>query len=315
MLDTLKIYENLKEHLDEGAARAIAQTMGEIYESEFMKLRVAVEDLMRAHKELADAQRRSEERLAGVEERLTRLEKTVAQLAEAQRKTEERLNQLAEAQARSEERLTRLEKTVAQLAEAQAKSEERLARLEETVAQLAEAQRKTEERLNQLAEAQARSEERLTRLEETQMEMIRQIEKLARGLRRTREEVGGLAHTIGYRLEDESFKALPALLKRDLKIEVIGRLKRDYVEVAPGKYVEVNIFGSARRNGEEFFILGEAKSQLKKKDVDRFVKKCNMLIPFLGKDQIRVLVTYQTSPQIRRYIDEKGIKLYFSYDF
>jgi len=280
MLDTLKIYENLKEHLDEGAARAIAQTMGEIYESEFMKLRVAVEDLMRAHKELADAQRRSEERLAGVEERLTRLEKTVAQLAEAQ-----------------------------------AKSEERLARLEETVAQLAEAQRKTEERLNQLAEAQARSEERLTRLEETQMEMIRQIEKLARGLRRTREEVGGLAHTIGYRLEDESFKALPALLKRDLKIEVIGRLKRDYVEVAPGKYVEVNIFGSARRNGEEFFILGEAKSQLKKKDVDRFVKKCNMLIPFLGKDQIRVLVTYQTSPQIRRYIDEKGIKLYFSYDF
>ena len=280
MLDTLKIYENLKEHLDEGAARAIAQTMGEIYESEFMKLRVAVEDLMRAHKELADAQRRSEERLAGVEERLTRLEKTVAQLAEAQ-----------------------------------AKSEERLARLEETVAQLAEAQRKTEERLNQLAEAQARSEERLTRLEETQMEMIRQIEKLARGLRRTREEVGGLAHTIGYRLEDESFKALPALLKRDLKIEVIGRLKRDYVEVAPGKYVEVNIFGSARRNGEEFFILGEAKSQLKKKDVDRFVKKCNMLIPFLGKDQIRILVTYQTSPQIRRYIDEKGIKLYFSYDF
>ncbi|HID57429.1 TPA: hypothetical protein EYP37_12915, partial [Candidatus Poribacteria bacterium] len=91
MLDTLKIYENLKEHLSEGAARAIAQTIEEIYESEFTRLRAAVEDLVRAHRELAEAQRRSEERLSGVEERLTRLEETVERLAEAQARSEERL--------------------------------------------------------------------------------------------------------------------------------------------------------------------------------------------------------------------------------
>ena len=59
----------------------------------------AVERLELAVEQLAEAQRRSEERLSGVEERVSRLESAVErlelaveQLAEAQRKTEERLN-------------------------------------------------------------------------------------------------------------------------------------------------------------------------------------------------------------------------------
>ncbi len=124
---------------------------------------------------LAEAQRRTDERIAELvqaqrqsDERLTRLEQAVAQLAEAQRQTEQRIAQLAQAQQHTEERLIRLEQAVAQLAEAQRQTEQR-------IAQLAQAQQHTEERLTRLeqvvadlAEAQRRSEDRLRRLEEAQ---------------------------------------------------------------------------------------------------------------------------------------------------
>ncbi len=101
---------------------------------------------------LAEAQRRTDERIAELvqaqrqsDERLSRLEHAVAQLAEAQRQTEQRISQLAQAQQHTEERLSRLEQVVADLAEAQRRSEDRLRRLEE-------AQQVTNLRLGRLEE-------------------------------------------------------------------------------------------------------------------------------------------------------------------
>jgi chromosome segregation ATPase len=68
------------------------------------------------------------------------------------------------------EEVKKLTKTVAELAEAQKSAEERLTRLEKTVAELAEAQKRTEEKL----------------------------EKLIDEHRKTRKQLGGLAHSIGY---------------------------------------------------------------------------------------------------------------------
>jgi uncharacterized phage infection (PIP) family protein YhgE len=254
---------------------------------EFNELKEIVRDISENLKGLAQAQRRTEERLNELSER-------VNQLAEAQRRTEERLNQLAV--------------RVDQLAEAQRKTEERLNQLAVRIDQLAEAQRRTEERLNELTE-------RVNQLTEAQRRTEKEIEKLTKGLESLRKEVGGLAHTVGYRLEDEAIKALPELLKRDAGVEVVGRLKRDYIEIAPGKYIEVNIWGTGRINGEEYVIVGEARSQLKKGDVDEFIKKVNAIKRYIPKEQIKILVTYQTSPIVRKYAEEKGIKIYFSYEF
>ena len=180
--------------------------------------------------------------------------------------------------------------------------------ISENLKELAQAQRRTEERLNELSE-------RVTQLTEAQRRTEKEIEKLTKGLDSLRKEVGGLAHTVGYRLEDEAMKALPELLKRDAGVEVVGRLKRDYIEIAPGKYIEVNIWGTGRINGEEYVIVGEARSQLKKGDVDEFIKKVNAIKRYIPKEQIKILVTYQTSPIVRKYAEEKGIKIYFSYEF
>ena len=69
----------------------------------------------------------------------------VRELAEAQRQTEQRVAQLAEAQRHTEERLGHLEQAVAHLAQAQQQTEQR-------VAQLAEAQRRTEETVRVLVQ-------------------------------------------------------------------------------------------------------------------------------------------------------------------
>jgi DNA repair exonuclease SbcCD ATPase subunit len=115
------------------------------------------EALSAAVAELAQAQKRSEERL-------TRLERVVEELAQAQKRTEERVEELAQAQKRSEERLTRLELVVEELAQAQKRSEERLTRLERVVEELAQAQKRTEQRVEELAQAQKRTEEVVQKL-------------------------------------------------------------------------------------------------------------------------------------------------------
>lgn len=82
--------------------RFIEKTIGEVVKREdFLELKREVEKLTKSVAELAEAQKKSEERL-------TKLEHTVAELAEAQKRTEQRLNELAEAQKKTEEELRQL---------------------------------------------------------------------------------------------------------------------------------------------------------------------------------------------------------------
>jgi len=203
-------------------------------------------------------------------------------------------------QAVTKEDFDELKAVVKDLAEAQRKTEERLDRLAERVEELAQAQARTDSRLEELAEAQTRTENRL--------------EKLIFEHKKTREQLGDLSHTVGYRLEDEAIWALPALLKKDFGIEVDGELERGYVELSPGRYFEVNIWGYASKNGEDLAILGEAKTQLKKKDVADFLKRVSRLQGVTEKKIFPVLITYQTSPKVREFAQKEGIKIYFSFE-
>ncbi|RLA94038.1 MAG: chordopoxvirus fusion protein [Deltaproteobacteria bacterium] len=188
-----------------------------------------------------------------------------------------------------------------ELAQAQKKSEERLDRVEKAIEELTQAQKRTEERLEELAQAQKRTEV--------------EVRKLAIGLRETRQMVAGLSDTVGFRLEDESYKSLPRLLKRDLNLEVEGRLIRKYVEYADGKVDEVNIYGKGKRNGKTVYILGECKSKLGKRDIDNFLKRVKRLEPVIGvEEKALIAVTYNVMPQVERYAVERGIKVYWSYE-
>ena len=95
MINTLRIFDELKETMEAKAAQKIAEIIGMLYEDlqntvtkkEFNELKDIVG-------ELAEAQKRTEQR--------------VNELAEAQKRTEQRINELAEAQKRTEEELRKL---------------------------------------------------------------------------------------------------------------------------------------------------------------------------------------------------------------
>ncbi len=200
------------------------------------------------------------------------------------------VRELAEAQRRTEGSLESFKRT----------TEENFNRVWKAIDELAEAQKRTEERVEELAEAQKKTEQRLAKL-------IGEVEDI-------KENLGGLSHTVGYRLEDEAFKALPELLKRDFNIEVIGRLKREFIEIGKNRYIEVNIWGKGKKNGKEYVIIGEGKSQLKKKDIDLFLKKMEEVKRHIPKEQIPLIITYIAHPSVQEYAANNKIKLYFSYE-
>jgi|Deesub1362A_J573_1020465.scaffolds.fasta_scaffold00396_14 predicted transcriptional regulator len=315
MIDTLQIYEDLKDDISPSAAKKIAESIGRVYnellntvtKEEFRELKEVVAELAEAQRrteqrvnELAEAQRRTEQRVNELAEAQRRTEQRVNELAEAQRRTEQRVNELAEAQRRTEQRVN-------ELAEAQRRTEQR-------VNELAEAQRRTEQRVNELAEAQRRTEQRVNELAEAQRRTEQELKKLVGEHRKTREQLGGLSHSVGYILEDRAYRGLPELLKRDFGIRITSPLKRDYIEISPGEYKEANIIGKGRHNGQEVLILGECKTQLKKTDIDSFIKFVKKAGKILQGEKLLLTVTYQASPPVRRYAEQKGVKLYFSYE-
>ena len=142
------------------------------------------------------------------------------------------------------------------------------------------------------------------------------MKELADELRRIRIDLGGLTHTVEYTLENEAYRALPHLLKRDYAIELTGRMARRHLSLKSGGTMEVNILGPAQRQGRPVHIVGEVKGQLHRRDVRVFLdRQLPRLAAELG-DAFPVLVTHMTpEPGLEEFIRQQGVALYYSYDF
>ena len=328
MFDANDIKRKLGNTFTEDQIRTLTEVLREGYVG--LATSIDMRDLKDAIKDLAIAQARSEKRLDRVEERLDRIEAAIEKLTKAQIRSEKRLDRvekrldgLEAAQARSEERLDRIEAAIEKLTEAQirsekrldgleaaqARSEERLDRIEAAIEKLTEAQIRSEKRLDRLEAAQARSEKRLDTLTE-------RLDTLVEEHGKTRSQLGGLAMTVGYTLENAAYGALPALLKADYGIEIQDRLIRTYLTDDKNRSLEVNIFGKGLKNGREVIILGESKSQLSERHINRFIfTRLHHLKPLFG-EVLPVLVTHMiSSAGVADYAKEQGIALYYSYQF
>jgi TPP-dependent indolepyruvate ferredoxin oxidoreductase alpha subunit len=97
------------------------------------------------------------------------------------------------------------------------------------------------------------------------------FEKAEKRNEQTRKQVGVLTDNFGYLLEDRAIRTLPKLLKEKYGFEITEPLRRDFIEIN-GKYIEVNIYGKARKNNEEFIIIGEAKTRITNKAIIGFLE-------------------------------------------
>ena len=216
---------------------------------------------------------------------------------------------LAEAQARTEKRVGRLEEAVTRLAEAQARTEERVGRLEAAVEELAKAQARTEERVEELAKAQARTEERLEELAKAQARTEEALHGLAR-------QVGALADTIGFGLEDIAHVVLPGYLERHYGLKLEGplgaELGRKFFDVE-GQFVEINLYGEGLRDGQRVTVLGEAKSRIYGREVERFARGVRLVEPLIKGEVMRVMFGYYLHPTAEEEAKKHGIILVASY--
>lgn len=183
--------------------------------------------------------------------------------------------------------------------------------LKEIVKELAQAQK-------ELAEAQKRTEQRVEELAEAQKRTEQEVATLARGLKQLRKEVGGLSRTMSYAFENESFRMLPNFLKENYGIEIKEKLIR--AEVG-GK--EINIFGKARKNGKEVFIVGESKLRLdekKEQSIEEVFKELEEKVEAVKKEYgdinvIRILVTHYATKGFQKKAKEKGIIIAQSFEW
>lgn len=197
------------------------------------------------------------------------------------------IKELTQAQTRTEARLE-------ELAQTQAKSEERLTAVEKAIEELAQAQARTEARLERL----------ITVVEEMQREIVD-----------IRRQLGGLAHAVGFQLEDRAYFSLPRLLEEEFGIKVKERLVRKIIKTYKGEVMEINIIGKAEKDGKEIYIVGEAKANLSIRHIVDFVDRLKDIKETLKEEVFPILVTYMTDLETEEYAKSKNIRLYYSYEF
>ncbi len=190
------------------------------------------------------------------------------------------------------EEFEKLSAAVRDLAEAQRRTEERLDKLAETVDHLAEAQRRTEERLDKLAET---------------------VDHLAKAVDNLRVELGSLSETIGFGLEDIAKVVLPGWLYRHLGVEV--ELERRFLYLGD-REIEVDLYGEYMEKESKLIIVGEAKSRIYGRDVEKFYNEVYRPIADHFKNKakvIGVLFGYLIHPSAQRMAQKLGIYTVASY--
>lgn len=118
MINTLKIYDELKETMESSAARKISEIITWIYEDlQNTVTKKEFNELTNIVKELGAAQKRTELRVEELAAAQARTEQKVEELAAAQARTEQKLEMLADAQRRTEKQVKNLAQQVGGLSE------------------------------------------------------------------------------------------------------------------------------------------------------------------------------------------------------
>jgi hypothetical protein len=134
---------------------------------------------------------------------------------------------------------------------------------------------------------------------------------LVKGLDATRTELGGLARSVGYSLENEAYRQLPQFLKEQYQIELTEKMIRFELD---GE--EINLFAKGRKGGEDILIVGEAELRLSGVGKLRQLEKKISLIKKLYPVQcLPLIVTHFARPQVLTAAREKGILVVQSFEW
>ena len=210
------------------------------------------------------------------------------------------------------EEFDKLVKTVEELSKKIDKMAEIQSETLRILEELAKAQKRTEERLNMLAEAQRRTEERLNMLAEAQKKTEESLSRLSNTVRELAIQVGRLSDTIGFGLEDIARVMIPGWLERHLGIYVEELVPRFFT--INGAEIQVNLFGVGKRDEKEVIVIGETKSRIYAREVEKFARTLELLKKFFkDKEILGVIFGYLIHPSAEEEAKKYGIKLIATY--
>lgn len=122
---------------------------------------------------------------------------------------------------------------------------------------------------------------------------------------------------MSYAFGNEAFRMLPDILKKKYNIEITEKLIREEV-----REKEITIFGKARRNGQEVFVIGESKLRLderREKAEDLFEEmeeKVTAVKDEYGDVEIvRVLITHYATKGFLKRAEEKRVIVVQSFEW
>jgi predicted RNA-binding protein YlxR (DUF448 family) len=136
------------------------------------------------------------------------------------------------------------------------------------------------------------------------------------GLKRTREDLGGLSRSFSYAFENEAYRMLPKLLEEKYGI----RVKEKMIRTDIGNQ-EVNFLARAEKEGREVYLVGEAKLRLddgkKRKDVwKELEEKVKAVKEEYGEvEVVPFLVTHFATKGFLRQAKDRGIIVVQSFEW
>jgi hypothetical protein len=163
--------------------------------------------------------------------------------------------------------------------------------------------------VRELAQAQARTEEELEKLAQAQTHTEEALHSLA-------QQVGALSENIGFGLEDIGRVVLPGYLERHYRVKLEGplgaELGRKFFDVE-GQYVELNLYGEGKRDGQKVTVLGEAKSRIHGREVEKFAHDVTLVGPQIQGETMRVMFGFYIHPTATEAAKKYEILLVASY--
>jgi len=180
--------------------------------------------------------------------------------------------------------------------------------------ELIEAQKRTEGRVGELAEAQKRTEVKVEELAEAQKRTEEEIRKLTQSHLSLRQDVGGLANTIGYMLENEAYRHLPKFLADKHNINISGQFIRKYIGAE-----EINFLAEGKRGKTPVLIVGEAKSRLAAHNLTTLKKKVKEVEQHYpsaaGREIVPIMVVHSARPKELQRAEREGVIVVQSFEW
>jgi len=154
-------------------------------------------------------------------------------------------------------------------------------------------------------------------LTEAQKRTEKELHELVVDHRETRRQLGGIADTVGYGLEDKIIPFMPDYVKKNYGMEA-ARVERKNIVYPNGRFDELNIYVEGTKDGKNAFAVGECKSQPGKKDIDKFHEMSERVRTVLKGEIFLFIVGYSFDPEVDGYIRENyphiGIVKSYTFD-